>query len=82
MTMSVVVFGIIYKLIATNTTLLTSILIVPPILAYMLIPLAHTVWEKIYFRLYESGNNFFYIPSLSEVTVDDESQETVNVEAN
>lgn len=30
-------------------------------------PLFHSIREKIYYKFYELGNNFMYIPSLEEV---------------
>ncbi len=42
------------------------VMLLPPILAYTLIPFWAGIWEKIYYKLYEMGNNAFYIPSPSE----------------
>jgi hypothetical protein len=55
----------------------------PSILGFTLIPLCLGIWQKIYYKFYELGNNGFYIPSLSEIvveqTADDEDTEA-NVE--
>lgn len=48
------------------------LMLLPAILSYTVIPLVHSIWEKIYYKFYEMGNNFFYIPSLSEVTYADD----------
>jgi hypothetical protein len=56
------------------------LLALPPVLIYATLPLFHGMWEKLYYKFYSAGNNFFYIPSLSEVTVDEEEYEEVLVE--
>jgi len=56
-----------------------NILFFPPILAFSLIPFFATVFEKIYYKFYEMGNDFLYIPSISEVLVDEEEADEVNV---
>jgi hypothetical protein len=58
-------------------------MVLPPILAYALIPLGSGIREKIYYKFYELGNNGFYIPSISEreEEMEEESKsEEVNVE--
>ncbi|MEI7919249.1 MAG: hypothetical protein WCH65_03445 [bacterium] len=45
-------------------------MLLPPILAYTLIPFGAGIREKIYYKSYELGNNGFYIPSITET--DDE----------
>lgn len=55
------------------------LLSVPAILCYMVIPFASVVWEKIYYGLYTLGTNFLYTPSLDEVTVDSNSNESHTV---
>ena len=58
-------------------------MILPPVLAYALIPLGSGIWEKIYYKFYELGNNGFYIPSISEreeEMEEDSNSEEVNVE--
>ncbi len=61
----------------------------PPLLSYILMPLCYSIWEKVYYKFYEMWNNFFYIPSLREVTIQwdsaegsstDESEDDINVE--
>ena len=52
----------------------------PPVLAYFCLPLFHSAWEKVYYKFYSMGNNFFYIPSLSEVMVDAEENDEVEVD--
>ncbi|MEI7562261.1 MAG: hypothetical protein WCJ39_00640 [bacterium] len=56
-------------------------MLLPSILAYGLIPFGAGIWEKIYYKAYELGNNGFYLPSPGEqseeaTTADDE----INVE--
>lgn len=45
------------------------LMLLAPILVYVWVPFWHNVWEKIYYQFYLVGNNFLYIPSLSEVIV-------------
>lgn len=58
---------------------------IPPLLSYTIIPLCYCLREKLYYKFYEMGNNFFYTPSLNEVIYDqslgtwpDEQQGQVN----
>jgi hypothetical protein len=44
------------------------------------IPFISTLWEKIYYKFYEMGSDFLYIPSISEVLVDEEEVDEVNVD--
>ena len=48
------------------------LMLLPSLLWYTLIPLIHGIREKVYYKFYEMGNDFFYIPSLNEVMVDQE----------
>lgn len=41
-------------------------MLLPPVLAYTLIPFGAWIWEKIYHKVYELGSNAFYISSPSE----------------
>lgn len=81
---SLLFFWIVYKtldLTNWNSQTITILLSLPAILSYSLIPLSHSIWEKIYFGFYNSWNNFFYIPSLTEVMIDEEEDEnSINVE--
>ena len=53
------------------------LMLLPTVLWYSIMPLVYGIWEKIYYKFYEMGNNFFYIPSLSEVAWQDNG---INVE--
>jgi hypothetical protein len=58
-------------------------MIVPPLLAYTLVPFGSGIREKVYYKFYELGNNGFYIPSISEREEETEEENTnqeVNVE--
>jgi len=57
-----------------------NILFYPPILSFSIIPFISTIWEKIYYRFYEMWNDFLYVPSLSEIMVDEVEEDDVNVE--
>lgn len=59
-----------------------NILFFPSILAFSLIPFIGTIAEKLYYKLYELWNDFLYVPSISEVMVDEEEIDEVNVEIN
>jgi len=56
-----------------------SVLFFSPILAFSIVPFIWTLFEKIYYKLYEVGNDFLYVPSISEVLVDEEEVDEVNV---
>jgi len=78
---AILVFAIAYKIIDINEWRSVNILLsLPPILAYCFLPFWHGLWEKIYRKFYEAGNNFFYIPSLNEVMVDAQEVDEVEVE--
>ena len=81
LTVSLLIFAIVYKVINVQSGNSANFLLaLPPMLAYTFIPLCHGLWEKIYYRFYLAGNNFFYIPSLSEVLVDSTESDDVLVE--
>ena len=63
------IFAILSKT-ADNTTMsdkLYIFLLFPPILAFACVPLAKWIRQMIYYKFYESGNDFYFIPSPSEV---------------
>lgn len=83
LTTSMLMFAIFYKMIDINEGNMARILIaLPPVLAYFFIPLCHGIWEKLYYKFYSMWNNFFYVPSLTEVMVDEEEEDDVSVETN
>jgi len=51
------------------------VMLLPPILAYTLIPFWAGVWEKIYYKLYEMGSNAFYIPSPNEIEEENDPEQ-------
>jgi len=51
------------------------LMLLPSILGYTLIPFGAGIWEKIYFKLYEMGNNAFYISSPGEIAENQSSQD-------
>lgn len=59
-----------FGLDSSSTQKVKMLIAIPPLLAYTILPLAYSLWEKLYYVFYENGNNFFYIPSLSEVIYD------------
>lgn len=80
-TMALLVFGLFYRLIDVSQGNTANILLaLPPVLIYAALPLFHGLREKLYYKFYISGNNFFYIPSLSEVTIDEDEAEDIHVE--
>lgn len=72
--------AIIYMLVVrgtfTNPNKVFYLMMVPSTIGYSLIPFFHAIWEKFYYRFYEVGNNFLYIPSISEVAVKEEDMMT------
>ncbi|MBP6911136.1 hypothetical protein KBC03_06180 [Patescibacteria group bacterium] len=53
-----------------------NMLLIPSILGYTLIPFFHALREKIYYKFYENGNNFLFLPSLSEIIAAEENVTT------
>lgn len=45
------------------------IVLIPPFIWYICIPFFHSLWEKIYYKFYESGNDFLYLPTLQEINI-------------
>lgn len=70
---SMIVFAVLAKGLQGNQ----NMLLIPSILGYMFIPFFHALWEKIYFKFYENGNNFLFLPSLSDI-IESEENETTN----
>lgn len=80
--LTIIIFLVIYNLnsIWPSWDWAHILIIVPPILVYTILPVFHTIWEKLYYKFYETWNNFLYIPSIDEVLVDEDEIEDVNVE--
>lgn len=57
---------------------LYMMMLFPSVLAYTFIPLWQGIWDVIYYKFYEVWNNFFYIPSLSEVIAEDDINNDAN----
>jgi hypothetical protein len=64
----------------SSTQKIKLLISIPPLLSYTIIPLFYCLWEKLYYKFYENGNNFFYIPSLNEVAYDQSTWEAQNGE--
>ncbi len=78
---SMIVFAVVAKGLQGNQ----NMLLIPSILGYMFIPFFHALWEKIYYKFYENGNNFLFLPSLSEIIASEENVTTdddITVESN
>lgn len=56
------------------------IVLIPPFIWYICIPFFHALWEKIYYKFYENGNDFLYLPTLQEINQQEviTSQTTTN----
>ena len=65
---AILVYSIIYKSATAGDSQQQTylLMLLPSILWYTLIPLWAGIWEKIYYKFYEMGNNGFFIPSPSE----------------
>ena len=64
----------------TGSQQVGMLLSLPPVLAYFFIPLFQSIREKVYYKFYSMWNNFLYIPSMHEVTVDAEDSSAINVD--
>lgn len=91
LTSIILVFGLLLTLFSGQPTVaedgttvqnnfLPILISLPPILSYTLMPLMHWIWSALYYKIYEWGSNFMYIPSISEVAVDSEEVEDVNID--
>ncbi len=69
-------YALIYKTAGTAAVQqkIYLFMLLPPILAYAIIPLGSGIREKVYYKSYELWNNGFYIPSCSE-TAEDEAEQ-------
>ncbi len=77
----VIFFWIAYKIMDSTAGRSSHILLaLPPVLAYAMLPFWHWLWEKIYYKFYQNWSNFFYIPSLQEVLVDEEEADEVDID--
>ena len=56
------------------------LMLLPFIMSYTIIPLCHGVWSSIYYGVFSSGSNPFYIAPLNEISQETEEDNTVNVE--
>ncbi len=80
LTVAMFFFAIAYKVIGiSDGSKINFLLALPPILAYLFIPLCHTLREKVYYKFYTMWNNFLYIPSLTEVMIDAEENADISV---
>lgn len=78
---AILFFGLGYSFVDFSKGSAVKILLsLPPVLAYFCLPLFHSIREKIYYKFYSMGNNFFYIPSLNEVLIDSEEDNEVEVD--
>jgi hypothetical protein len=68
LSVTIFAFGLVIKSVDLNTSGIEKILLsMPAFLWYLIMPLFQSIWEKTYYKFYELGNNFMYIPSLEEV---------------
>lgn len=81
LSLSLVLFGVLFKTVDLSQGGAEKIILIAPcIIAYIVIPLVASIWEKLYYGFYQVWNNFLYIPSLDEVMVDQEEVDEINVE--
>lgn len=65
---ALLMYGIIYKATGSSAPQqkIYLFMIMPALLGYALLPLGAGIWEKVYYKFYEMGNNGFYIASPGE----------------
>jgi len=56
------------------------IILFPSVIGFSVISLFWGIFEKIYYKFYEMGNNFLFIPSIEDVLVDEEEDDEINVD--
>ena len=69
-----------FGLDSTSNQKIKLLIAIPPLLSYTLIPLCYCLREKLYYKFYEMGNNFFFVPSLSDVVYDQSTGKSQNGE--
>lgn len=69
-----------FGLDSTSNQKIKLLIAIPPLLSYTLIPLCYCLREKLYYKFYEMGNNFFFIPSLSDVVYDQSTGQSASGE--
>lgn len=57
---------------AEGATSKQLLILLPAVIWYVIIPLFHDLWEKIYYKFYENGNDFLYLPTLQEIQKQEE----------
>jgi len=81
---ALLIYGLIYKVTGWSAPQqkIYLFMILPPLLAYTLVPFGSGIREKIYYKFYELGNNGFYIPSIGEREEEFEEDDSTNQEVN
>lgn len=79
-TVWVAISAMIYLVIEKAVGKSQYIILLPSMIGYICIPFFHALWEKIYYKFYENGNDFLYLPTLQEITQQENltSQTTTN----
>ncbi len=80
---ALLMYGLMYKssLASGPEQKIYLFMLLPSLLAYALIPFGAGIWEKIYYKAYELGNNWFYLPSPGESSDGETNgEEEINVE--
>ena len=81
MSLSFIIFFLLYEGIDPHSAQQRQILLfAPSISAYLIIPFVHSVFEKGYYKMYQSGNDFMYTPSIDDVLVEQEDDDTINIQ--
>lgn len=81
---SALLFLVAWKAVGISTEKSNGIaiylILLGPLLWYFCIPFFHALREKIYYQFYENGNDFLYLPTLQEISQQEEvtSQATTN----
>lgn len=85
--MGMISYLIVYWLVSTGQDATFYLMLTPSILAFTITPLVFSLREKVYFKFYEFGSNFLYLPSMQEVTMkadelsnNTEDEEWINIE--
>lgn len=52
---------------AQGATAKQLLILLPAIIGYVFIPFFHALREKVYYKFYENGNDFLYLPTLQEI---------------
>jgi hypothetical protein len=87
-TLGFVITILLYSLVRKSSSMwgtqnkLYLLLLVPPVISFGIMPLWAWIWERIYYKMYEVWNNWFYNPPLEEISRKDDELQAATINEN